>query len=137
MTNTTLTAEKIYDYCEEYCAVLRSSLIQWRIKLHRESIMRGNDDSDYHARKIEMLTSGTDETLGSYTITEGKKYYKIVQNDTGRSAHAFVNKSNGDVYMSASWKAPVKDARYNLLLDDARAVLFNSVDPFGGYLYKR
>lgn len=137
MANTTLTAEKIYDYCEEYCAVLRSKLIQWRINMHRESIMRGNDDSDYHARKIEMLTSGTDETLGSYTITEGKKYYKIVQNDAGRSVHAFVNKENGDVYKAASWASPVRDARYNLLLDDARAVLFNAVDPFGSYLYKR
>lgn len=134
---TTLTAEKVYDYCQEYCAILRTSLIQWRINMHRNSILQGNDDSEYHARKIEMLLAGEDQTLDEYVIEEGKKYYKIVQVSCGKSVHAFVNKSNGDVYKSASWKAPVRDARYNLLLDDARAVLFNSVDPFGGYLYKR
>lgn len=134
---TTLTAEKIHDYCQEYCAILRTSLIQWRIKLHRESIMNGNDDNEYHLAKIETLIEGTDPSLPDYVIDEGKKYYKIVMQDNQRSVHAFVNKSNGDVYKSASWKAPVKDARYNLLLDDARAVLFNAVDPFGGYLYKR
>lgn len=134
---TTLTAEKIHDYCQEYCAILRTSLIQWRIRLHRESIMNGNDDNEYHLAKIETLIEGTDPALPDYVIDEGKKYYKIVMQDNQRSVHAFVNKSNGDVYKSASWKAPVRDARYNLLLDDARAVLFNSVDPFGGYLYKR
>ena len=134
---TTLTAEKIHDYCQEYCAILRTSLIQWRIRLHRESIMNGNDDNEYHLAKIETLIEGTDPALPDYVIDEGKKYYKIVMQDNQRSVHAFVDKSNGDVYKSASWKAPVRDARYNLLLDDARAVLFNSVDPFGGYLYKR
>ena len=134
---TTLTAEKVYDYCQEYCAILRTSLIQWRIRLHRESIMNGNDDNEYHLAKIETLIEGTDPALPDYVIDEGKKYYKIVMQDNQRSVHAFVDKSNGDVYKSASWKAPVRDARYNLLLDDARAVLFNSVDPFGGYLYKR
>lgn len=137
MTNTTLTAEKIYDYCEEYCEVLRNKMLDWRINMHRESIDRGTDDSEYHQAKIAQLKNGTDVTMPSYTIDEGKKYYRIVSNNSGRSVHAFVNKENGDVYKAASWASPVRDARYNLLLDDARAVLFNSVDPFGGYLYKR
>jgi hypothetical protein len=133
---TTLTAEKIHDYCEEYCAVLRSKIIQWRINLHRNSIGKYDDD-EYHMKKIDALVNGKDEAIPDYVINEGKKYYKIVMVDNQRSVHAFVNKENGDVYKAASWAAPVKDARYNLLLEDARAVLFNSVDPFGGYLYKR
>jgi hypothetical protein len=133
---TTLTAEKIHDYCEEYCAVLRSKIIQWRINLHRNSIGKYDDD-EYHMKKIDALVNGKDEAIPDYVINEGKKYYKIVMVDNQRSVHAFVNKENGDVYKAASWAAPVKDARYNLLLEDARAVLFNSVDPFGSYLYKR
>jgi hypothetical protein len=136
MIMTTLTAEKIHDYCEEYCAVLRSKIIQWRINLHRNSIGKYDDD-EYHMKKIDALVNGKDEAIPDYVINEGKKYYKIVMVDNQRSVHAFVNKENGDVYKAASWAAPVKDARYNLLLEDARAVLFNSVDPFGGYLYKR
>ena len=133
---TTLTAEKIHDYCEEYCAVLRSKIIQWRINLHRNSIGKYDDD-EYHMKKIDALVNGKDEAIPDYVINEGKKYYKIVMVDNQRSVHAFVNKENGDVYKAASWASPVRDARYNLLLEDARAVLFNSVDPFGGYLYKR
>ena len=131
---TTLTAEKIYDYCEEYCAILRSSLIQWRINLHRNSIGKGDE---YHMKKIDALVNGKDKAIPDYVINEGKKYNKIVMVDNQRSVHAFVNKENGDVYKAASWASPVRDARYNLLLDDARAVLFNAVDPFGSYLYKR
>lgn len=133
---TTLTAEKIYDYCEEYCAILRSSLIQWRINLHRNSIGKGDDD-EYHMKKIDALVNGKDKAIPDYVINEGKKYNKIVMIDNQRSVHAFVNKENGDVYKAASWASPVRDARYNLLLDDARAVLFDAVDPFGSYLYKR
>jgi hypothetical protein len=136
MIMTTLTAEKIHDYCEEYCAVLRSKIIQWRINLHRNSIGKYDDD-EYHMKKIDALVNGKDEAIPDYVINEGKKYYKIVMVDNQRSVHAFVNKENGDVYKAASWASPVRDARYNLLLEDARAVLFNSVDPFGGYLYKR
>ena len=133
---TTLTAEKIYDYCEEYCAILRSSLIQWRINLHRNSIGKGDDD-EYHMKKIDALVNGKDKAIPDYVINEGKKYNKIVMIDNQRSVNAFVNKENGDVYKAASWASPVRDARYNLLLDDARAVLFDAVDPFGSYLYKR
>jgi hypothetical protein len=104
--------------------------------LHRESIGKGDNDK-YHLEKIDGLVNGTDPNIPEYQIQTGKKYARIVMNDGGRSVHAFVNLNNGDVYKPASWQAPVKDARYNLMLEDARAVLFNSVDPFGSYLYKR
>lgn len=133
---TTLIAEKVFDFCQEYCAILRTKHIQWRINMHQQSIGNGDDD-EYHMRKIDALVNGLDETVPEYIINQGKKYYKIVMVDNQQSVHAFVNKENGDVYKSASWNSPVRDARYNLLLEDARAVLFNAVDPFGGYLYKR
>ena len=71
-------------------------------------------------------------------VDEGKKFYKIVtvrnRNGTGKSVHSFVNKSTGSLYKPASWAAPVKDERYNLLtqLD----LVLSVMDEFGGFLYK-
>ena len=68
----------------------------------------------------------------------GKKFYKIVtvrnRNGTGKSVHSFVNKSTGALHKAASWAAPVKDERYNLLtqLD----LVLSVMDPYGSYLYK-
>ena len=43
--------------------------------------------------------------------TGGRKYIRII--DDG-SAFCFIDKSNGDVLMSASWSAPAKHARGNI-----------------------
>lgn len=52
------------------------------------------------------------------TYEEGKKYYRIVMNNvSGRSATAFIDKTSGDVLKSASWKAPAKHARGNIFDD--------------------
>ena len=71
----------------------------------------------------------------TYTLEPGSKYIKVVQNDRGRrSVHAFINKATADLYKPASWRGPVKDARYNLLRD--LPILATKVDPYGSYLYK-
>jgi len=46
----------------------------------------------------------------------GRKYIKLATSRDGamRSAFCFVNKENGDVLKSASWKAPAKGARGNI-----------------------
>ena len=134
--NTSLTQERIHDYCEEYSAILRVSFIRWSIHCHYQGIL--NDDSpEYHQEKIEQLTSGADGSSPNFEILEGKKYFKIIMNDgSHRSVHCFVNKTTGDVHKPASWKQPIKDARYNVLDDTAREHCFNSVDAFGSYLYK-
>jgi hypothetical protein len=54
-----------------------------------------------------------------YTFTEGKRYYKIctASQQTGKldSAYAFVDKTTGDLYKSASWNAPAtKHIRGNI-----------------------
>lgn len=71
-----------------------------------------------------------------FTIEPGRKFVKIVQSykGSGRSVHAFVNIANGDVYKPASWKAPMKDTRYNLLTD--MPTVARVCDPYGSYLYK-
>jgi len=56
------------------------------------------------------------------TIEEGSKYIRIVSTSDGgkgqRSAWAFINKENGDILKTASWKAPAKHARGNVLAPD-------------------
>lgn len=71
----------------------------------------------------------------TFSIEPGRKFLKVVQSGTwSRSVHAFIDKATGALYKPASWKAPVKDARYNLLTD--LPLLEQKFDPYGGYLYK-
>jgi hypothetical protein len=74
-----------------------------------------------------------------YIIESGNKYHKIIMVDNGgsRSVHAFVNKKTGQVYKSASWKAPAKGVRYDLRLIEQREWLLENADWSGGYLYAR
>jgi len=73
----------------------------------------------------------------SFEISEGKKYYKIIQRDSnfsGGSVHAFVDKQNGDLYKAASWAAPAKGVRFNLEKD--LEFLRQNANWSGGYLYR-
>jgi hypothetical protein len=54
-----------------------------------------------------------------------------------QSVHAFVDKSNGDVYKSASFKSPAKGVRYNLLDESSREYVLANCDWAGSYLYQR
>jgi hypothetical protein len=69
----------------------------------------------------------------------GRKYHKIIMVDSsgGRSVHAFVDKKTGEVYKSASWKAPAKGVRYDLRIISQREWLLENADWSGQYLYAR
>ena len=61
------------------------------------------------------------KTTGQYTISvePGRKYDRIVITNFGnRSAFGFVNRENGDVLKSASWKTPAKNSRGNIYNED-------------------
>ena len=70
----------------------------------------------------------------SFTISVGRKYYKILE-DKG-SVHAFVDRKTGQVYKPASWNKPAKHVRYDLRKIRDRQVLEVKCDWSGGYLYK-
>jgi hypothetical protein len=74
-----------------------------------------------------------------FYIESGRKYHRIImETDSGsRSIHAFVDMKTGEVYKPASWKAPAKHVRFNLLLIKDREWLFENADWAGGYLYMR
>jgi hypothetical protein len=54
-----------------------------------------------------------------------------------RSVHAFVDKQTGQVYKSASWKAPAKGVRFDLRIIEQRKWLMRHADWAGSYLYAR
>ena len=74
-----------------------------------------------------------------FYIESGRKYHKLIMETGGgsRSVHAFVDKKTGEVYKPASFKAPAKIVRYNLLSIESREQCFERADWAGGYLYVR
>ena len=76
-------------------------------------------------------------TSGRYKfeIQTGRKYHKIYCKNQG--VHAFVNKTTGEVFKPASYKAPAKHVRYYLRIINDRERCFSNADWAGGYLYLR
>jgi len=74
-----------------------------------------------------------------FYIESGRKYHKVIMETNSQSAsvHAFVDKKTGEVYKPASFKAPAKIVRYNLLEIASREQCFARADWAGGYLYVR
>jgi len=136
MNNTTLMQEQILDLIEQFCDVLRTNFQSYSIARHQEYITKG-ENVDYHQKCIDELSMG--EGLYNFTYDKARKYAKIVMHtpEGQRSAHAFVDLSTGDVYKSASWKAPAKNGvRFNLADEKSRQEMYQRADWAGGYLYK-
>ena len=70
-----------------------------------------------------------------FEIQTGRKYHKIYAKNQG--VHAFVNKTTGEVFKPASYKAPAKHVRYDLRRIKQRRECFANADWAGGYLYLR
>lgn len=53
-----------------------------------------------------------------------RKYIRVyeIKGTLDRSAHSFVDRSNGDIYKSDGWKRPAKHARGNIFRDPAEAL---------------
>ena len=97
-------------------------------------------------KRIDQLIQALIKNFGErtyssidYDVTTGAKYYKIHHIDSGggRSVHAFVSRQTGAVYKPASWRAPAKHARYNLLDDISFQDCLSRADWAGSYLYMR
>lgn len=122
------------------CEALRQNFIDYSIKSHQNALQRleGNTETgiDYHNACITDLKSGN---CGYNFYPEtGRKYHKIIMVANGsRSVHAFVDKKTGEVYKSASFKAPAKGVRYDLRLIEQREWLLENADWAGGYLYMK
>jgi hypothetical protein len=136
MNNTTLMQEQILDLIQQFCDVLRTNFQSYSIARHQEYIAK-DENVEYHQKCIDELSMG--EGLYNFTYDKARKYAKIVMHtpEGQRSAHAFVDLSTGDVYKSASWKAPAKNGvRFNLVDEKSRQEMYQRADWAGSYLYK-
>jgi hypothetical protein len=122
--------------CYMLIDALKQNYIVYAVRGHKASAIACGESSDYHQRKIDELQSGKCDI--DYIIESGKKYHKIILLDgsNSRSVHAFVDKKTGEVYKSASWKAPAKGVRFDLRIIRDREYLLQNADWSGGYLYK-
>jgi hypothetical protein len=134
--------EAVLGHTYALCEALRQNYINYSIKSHQRQLTEyGGDRCDvsyapYHQECIEKLKQGISDY--EFTIESGRKYHKIIMNANGsRSVHAFVDKKTGSLYKSASWKAPAKGERYNLLIIEQREWLFANADWASGYLYAK
>ena len=116
---------------------LKDNYRQYSIRGHKQSLNRFDAVPGYHQQKIDELKSGKCDI--DYTIETGKKYHKVIFVDGGghRSVHCFIDKQTGSVLKSASWKAPAKGERCNLLIIKEREWALENADWSGGWLYRR
>ena len=131
------------------CEALRQNYIDYSIKSHQRQLTEyGGDRCDvsygsYHEEQIAKLKEGICDY--EFVVETGRKYHKIIMlihnsaspTGTSRSIHAFVDKKTGGLYKSASWKAPAKGERYNLLIIEQREWLFENANWASGYLYAK
>jgi len=93
------------------------------------------------ALEFDFIRRAPNSTPYKFYIESGRKYHKIIMEvpnnnrPPSRSVHAFVDKKTGDVYKAASFKAPAKHVRFNLLDINSREECFKRADWAGGYLY--
>lgn len=138
------TAETVLTYVHALIESLKDNYREYAIRGHQRfadgEMQSCQDDAtkQYHLRKIEELKNG-DGSI-NYVIESGRKYHKVVMvtgNNEGRSVHCFVDKQTGEIYKPASWNAPAKKVRFNLLHLPSREWVFENADWSGGYLYSR
>ena len=115
---------------------LKDNYRQYSIRGHQKFV-NDADNQEYHQRKIDELKSGKCDI--DYTVETGKKYHKVIFVSGGgsRSVAFFVDKQNGGVFKSASWRSPAKGERCNLLIIKEREWALENADWSGGWLYRR
>lgn len=131
-----MTAE-ILHYAQVLCETLRQDYENYTMKSFQNSLQR-DPESSYHQNCLNQIREGTYNFNFNMEIEQGKKYLKLVMvSHTNRSVHCFIDKNSGEVYKAASWKAPAKGVRYNLLNAESRDNCFKNADWSGSYLYLR
>jgi len=126
---------RIREYTLMLCDALAQDFVAESIK-RCKFFAAQSDNKEYFEQRVEKLKNG--EGHYKFYIESGRKYHKIWMetDDNSRSVHAFVDMKTGEVYKPASFKAPAKHVRFNLLLINDREWLLENADWAGGYLYK-
>ena len=148
--------KRVENWVIEYCDALEENFKQYSINSYKRNIDHPTEVSksytSYYEEQLQKIEDGT-ENLYKWDYKVGKKFIKVFNlqyqesNDYyGRKAGyrqgsvtAFIDKNTGEVYKPASWKAPAKIVRFNLLIIAERNYLLNpnNCDWAGGHLYLR
>ena len=129
--------QQIADNVTKWTQMLCEALV---LDFKQDSIRRANffnnTDPEYKAERLASIERG--DCLYKFYHETGRKYYKIImETENGsRSVHAFVNKKTGELHKAASFKAPVKEPRFDLRIITEREFVLEKCDWSGGYLYK-
>jgi hypothetical protein len=125
-------ADAVLGHTYALCEALRQNFIEYSIRSHQ---LR-TSDVEYHDACIEKLKQGICDY--EFYPETGRKYHKVIMNAAGsRSVHCFIDKKNGEVYKSSSWKSPAKGVRYDLRLIADREWLLENATWHGDYLYAK
>ena len=124
------------------CDALKQNYIDYSIKSHQKFVDDA-DTNEYHQKQIANLKEGICDY--EFIVESGHKYHKIImvidngpnRMEPSRSVHAFVDRKTGELYKSASWKAPAKGVRYDLRIIEQREQVLATCDWAGGYLYAK
>ena len=145
---------RIEDFVKGYCEALEENFKQHSINSYKRNIQeqRFPENTKYYQERLAEIENGT-ANLYKFDYTVGKKYIKVFNlqyqeaceyynREAGYrqgSVVAFVDRSTGEVYKPASWRAPAKHVRYDLRLIKDREFLHypKNTDWSGGHLYMR
>ena len=129
--------ENVLLWTQMLCEALEQDFVEESIRRAKFFAKNnGSHDEAYYEKRIADIKEGKDAY--KFTIDTGRKYHKIVMTDCSgsRSVHAFVDKKTGELYKSASFKAPAKGVRFDLRIIKEREFVLENCDWAGGYLYK-
>ena len=122
-------------YTVMLCYALYMNKKDQDIRYHQQCMDRGMDSIPYHVEQLNIIAN--EGIPYRFYVKKGRKYHKVIMQDgTHRSVHCFVDMKTGDVYKSASFNAPAKGVRFNLLDEAQREWVYDNADWSGGYLYR-
>ena len=139
-TQEATTKVRVLGWTEELCRCLELQYRNYSLRSAMDNQAMSGASDEYLQERITKIENN--EECLKFTISSGKKYYKIIQNDfrngkyESAGVHAFVDKNTGEVYKPAGWKAPAKHVRYDMRIINQREYLYAHCDWAGGYLYK-
>ena len=149
--------ENVKVWTEQYCDAITQNYKEYHVRSLNSNVERYKDGSpavsDYAKQQLAEMEDGSAKLM-KFRIQEGRKYYKIIQQNYREyndyypnlkegyhdgSVHSFVDKNTGEVYMAASWSSPAKHVRFDMRVIRERTLMHTPsfVTWTSGYLYLR
>ena len=143
--------ENVKVWTEQYCDAITQNYKEYHVR-QLNGNLSGNYP-EYAQKQLDELENGTAKLM-KFRIQEGRRYYKIIQQNYREyndyypnlkegyhdgSVHSFVDKNTGEVYMAASWSSPAKHVRFDMRVIRDRTLMHTPsfVTWNTGYLYMR